>query len=47
LIGSTKEQAAFLVDALNLKHLLEKQVKELSGGDKRVLSIAIAIMGNP
>jgi ABC-type multidrug transport system ATPase subunit len=47
LIGSTKEQSAFLVDVLNLKHLMQKKVKELSGGDKRILSIAIAIIGNP
>jgi len=26
---------------------MQKKVKELSGGDKRILSIAIAIIGNP
>lgn len=46
-IGATSEQALFIVEALSLKQVMSKKVLELSGGDKRVLSIAIAILGNP
>ena len=35
------------IDALNLKDHRNKQSKNLSGGNKRKLSVAIALLGNP
>ena len=35
------------IDALNLKDHRKKQSKNLSGGNKRKLSVAIALLGNP
>ena len=35
------------IDALNLKDHKKKQSKNLSGGNKRKLSVAIALLGNP
>ena len=46
-IGASQEQSFLIVEGLGLKHLMRKKVSELSGGDRRILSIAIAILGNP
>ena len=35
------------IDALNLRDHKNKQSKNLSGGNKRKLSVAIALLGNP
>ena len=35
------------IDALNLKDHRKRQSKNLSGGNKRKLSMAIALLGNP
>jgi len=45
--SGTKENIEYVSKALGMEKYLEKQVKTLSGGTKRKLSVALAIIGSP
>lgn len=51
LRGITKNESSFMAEKLavqfNFQRHLDKKVKELSGGNKRKLSTAIALIGDP
>lgn len=43
----TKERAQYLIDFLMLHHLLDEQAGNLSGGQRRLLEIGMALMPDP